>query len=201
MIIDGIAATILTDRGVDVGITRFGDVVSDGIEEHFLDNNNHILSLRSSFFDISVNSNAKILSDTAGGKLPVSYIYENADGERFLVLNINTRIVSKEPNSNLLYHYERARQYASVIPWLSGNKLPAFVYGCPSMYIQCKECDGALTVGLWNFFEDTAFCPTVELGDVYSDIKFICGSGQLKADKVILDDIIPYGFVGFTVKK
>ena len=209
MIIDAIAAKILTERGVDVGITRFGSLLQNtsaqhlpaNVEEHFLHNDNHILSLGSLFFDIEINKNAKVLSDTACGKLPVSYIYENANGERFLVLNINTRIVSKETNSNLLYHYERARQYASVIPWLSGKELPAFVYGCPYMYIQCKEDKTSLSVGLWNFFEDTAFNPTVELSEVYSNVEFISGNGVLDGDKVVLNDIIPYGFCGFVLKK
>ena len=209
MIIDAIAAKILTDRGVDVGITRFGGLLQNSsskhlpasVEEHFLHNNNHILSLGSQFFDIEINKNAKVLSDTMCGKLPVSYIYENADGMRFLVLNINTRIVSKEQNSNLLYHYERARQYASVIPWLSGKKLPAFVYGCPSMYMQCKEDENSLSVGLWNFFEDTAFAPEVVLDQNYSKIEFIQGGGTLLGDKVVLNDIIPYGFTGFVLKK
>ena len=203
MIIDGIAAKILTDRGIDVGITCFGECVYNGVEEHFLHNDNHILSLGSGIFDISISKNAKILSDmnTSKGILPVSYIYENANGERFLVLNINTRIVSKNANSNLLYHYERARQYADIIPWLSGKKLPAFVYGCPSMYVQCKEDENSLAVGLWNFFEDIAFSPVVELENNYSDIEFISGGGKLSGDKVILDDIIPYGFAGFVVKK
>ncbi len=209
MIIDAIAAKILTDRGVDVGLTRFNGLLQNApekhlpanVEEHFLHNDNHILSLGSQFFDIEINKSAKVLSDTANGRLPISYIYENADGERFLVLNINTRIVSKDPNSNLLYHYERARQYANVIPWLSGKTLPAFVYGCPSMYIQCKEDSDTLTVGLWNFFEDTAFSPVVELGNTYSDIEFIQGSGTLSGAKVVLNDIIPYGFTGFILKK
>lgn len=203
MIIDGIAAKILTKRGVDVGITRFGDVVSDGIDEHFLDNNNHILSLGSKIFDIDISERAKVLSDmvTSIGTLPVSFVYENNDGMRFLVLNIYTRIQSKEANSNLLYHYERARQYASVIPSLSRKALPAFVYGCPSLYIQCKEDKDSLTVGLWNFFEDTALSPVVELDSFYSDIEFLQGGGTLKGDRVLLDDIIPYGFTGFVVKK
>ncbi len=203
MIIDAVAAKILTSRGVDVGITRFGECVYDGNEEHFLHNDNHILSLGSGIFDIALSKNAKVLSDikTSKGVLPVSYIYQNADGERFLILNINTRIVSKDANSNLLYHYERARQYANVIPWLSAKSLPAFVYGCPSMYIQCKEDSNSLIVGLWNFFEDTAFCPTVELSKSYSDIEFLQGDGTLSGDKVVLNDIFPYGFTGFVLKK
>ena len=69
------------------------------------------------------------------------------------------------------------------------------------MYIQCKEDKNSLTVGLWNFFEDTAFCPTVCLDGEYDDIEFFEGGGQLNGDKVVLDDIIPYGFTGFTVKR
>ncbi len=202
-IVDIIAAKILTERGVDVGIESFGEMLTDGIEERFLHNDNHILSLGSGVFNIELCKNATVLSNmqTLKGVIPVSFTYENADGNRFFVLNINTRIVSKSVNSNLLYHYERARQYANIMPWLCGKKLPAHVDGCPSLYILCKQDESSLTVGLWNFFEDDAFNPTVELDSEYSNIEFINTSGKLLGDKVVLNDIGAYKFAAFIVKK
>ena len=100
----------------------------------------------------------------------------------------------------MLKHYERGRQIAEHALWLSGQKLPAYVYGHPSLYMQTKEKDGAMAVGLWNFFADTAIEPVVALGKAYTDIQFINCNGRLENDKVYLEDILPYAFVGFEVR-
>lgn len=198
LIIDVSAAETLTSRGIDVGIESFGRMTSDGELEHFIDDGNLIFSKRTEVCDLNLKPNAEILSEieTSLGTLPLSYRYENAEGERFLVLNINTRA-----SEHLLYHYARSRQYAEQIPWLSGNKLPAYVYGNPSLYVQCKQGDGSLAVGLWNFFADVAFGPVVELAESYSSIEFINCQGTLDGDKVTLTDIAPFGFAAFEVKK
>lgn len=196
LILDIAAAEILTERGVDVGLLNIGEsIVAD--EEHFIDDNNYISAVGALFYDIKIKENAEVLSDadTQKGKIPVSYRYENADGQRFLVLNINTRY----DNSSLLKHYARSRQYAENIPWLSGKKLPAYVYGNPYLYIQCKKGENSMAVGLWNFFADAVSNPVIELNKNYKEIKFINCDGKLKDDKVYLTDIMPFGFVGFEV--
>ena len=197
LIIDIAAAEILTERGIDVGIKQFGPPIS-GEEEHFIDNDNYILTLGATFYDIKLDKNAEILSDTETEckKIPVSYRYENADGYRFLVLNINTRSGA----DNILKHYARSHQYAEQIKWLSGKKLPAYTYGNPAMYIQCKQNENALAVGLWNFFADKAINPVVELAAEYSEIEFINCNGKLDGNKVYLTDISPFEFAGFEVK-
>ena len=67
--------------------------------------------------------------------------------------------------------------------------------------MQCKKNDAAMSVGLWNFFADTAIEPAVQLEDSYTDIKFINCNGQLVNDKVYLSDIAPFAFAGFEVYK
>lgn len=205
LILDIAAAEILTERGVDVGLKKILSPLNSnsssmvvGMEEHFLNNNNYISIIGATVYDIEVNKNAEILSDmkTANGTIPVSYRYENADGNRFLILNTNTRF----DKSSMLKHYERGRQIAEHALWLSGQKLPAYVYGHPSLYMQTKEKDGAMAVGLWNFFADTAIEPVVALGKAYTDIQFINCNGRLENDKVYLEDILPYAFVGFEVR-
>lgn len=204
LIIDIAAAEILTQRGIDVGIEWIGDALpqssgcSDLNCEHFIEDDNHIATHDSIIYDIKLKENAEVLSDinTDKGLKPVSYRYENANGNRFLVLNLNTR----QGSDILLRHYARSRQYADNIPWLSGNNLPAYIYGHPSLYIQTKEKDNCLAVGIWNFYADTALEPVVELGKDYSDIKFINCEGQLNGNKVYLNNISPFAFVGFEVK-
>jgi len=197
LIIDIAAAEILMEKGIDVGIERIGEPTS-GTEEHFINDNNHILTRGATIYDIDLKETVEILSDveTEAGVLPVSFRYENADGQRFLVLNINTR----SGGDNLLKHYARSRQYAEQIQWLCGEKLPAYVYGNPALYIQCKKDDNSMAVGLWNFFADIVIEPVVELAEEYSEIEFINCNGRIDGDKVYLSDISPFGFVGFEVK-
>ncbi len=199
LIIDLAAAEILTERGIDVGLVRIGKQTG-GTTERLLYNNNHVYTRGAVINEIEVNENAEILStvDTPDGDIPFSYRYENADGNRFLVLNINTRIGS----DNLLKHFERSKQYAEAAEWLGGNKLPATVYGHPSLYIQCKKgTDGSMAVGLWNFFEDSAFEPIVKLDGKYREIEFANCTARLEGDKVYLSDIPPFGCAIFEVKK
>lgn len=199
LILDIAAAEILTERGVDVGLLAIGDCAQDGSEEHFFYNNNCHLAQAEMVYDITLKASAEILSDmkTSKGVFPVSYRYENPDGNRFLVLNLNTRF----GKLGLMKTYERSRQYAEQIPWLSGEKLPAYVYGHPSLYMQCKKKDTAMAVGLWNLFADIAVEPVVELAEVYSEIRFLNCSGRLDGDKVYLSDIPAFGFAAFEVVK
>lgn len=197
LILDIAAAEILMERGIDVGVEDIGEATTCGEEEHFV-NNNHILTQGATIYNIKLKETAEILSDveTPYGILPMSYRYENTAGQRFLVLNINTRSSA----DNVLKHYERSRQYAEQVQWLSGKKLPAYVYGNPALYMQCKKGNNSMAVGLWNFFADTAIEPIVELDKKYSEIAFLNCDGRLDGDKVYLSDIPPFGFVGFEVK-
>lgn len=206
LILDIASAEILKERGIDVGLEKINSALMEenssiiiGMEEHFLNTNNYISIIGATIYDIVINKNAEILSDiqTQTGKIPISYRYENADGNRFLVLNINSRF----NNSSMLKHYERGRQIADNISWLSGNKLPAYTYGHPSLYMQCKRNEKAMSVGLWNFFADTAIDPIIELDSPYNKIDFINCKGVLKNDKVYLEDIPPYSFAGIEVKR
>lgn len=195
LIIDLAAAEILTDHGIDVGLLKIGKQTG-GTAECFLHNGNNVYTRGAVINEVEVKASAEILSTVDG--IPFSYRYENADGNRFLVLNINTRIGS----DNLLKHYERNRQYAEMVKWLSGKALPATVYGHPSLYIQTKKGDdGSMSVGLWNFFEDTAFEPVVELDGNYSNIEFANCTARLDGDKVYLYDIPPFGCAVFEVRK
>ncbi|MBO5788949.1 MAG: hypothetical protein J6R42_03275 [Clostridia bacterium] len=196
LILDIAAAEILTQRGVDVGLERIGEATT-GKSEHFRFDDNHILANGAVVYDIVLNASAEVLSDmdTPKGVVPVSYRYENPDGHRFLVLNINTR----SDADNLLKHYQRSLQYAQTIKWLSGKALPAYLYGNPALYIQCKESASSLSVGLWNFFADEVIAPVVQLDKAYTSLSCMNCNGRIDGDRVILSDIQPFGFVAFEV--
>lgn len=197
LIVDIAAAEILTERGVDVGIESIGAAMESGEYEHFLEDNNHILTSGIAVYDIKLKRGAEVLSDTETpkGVFPMSYRYENAEGNRFLVLNVNTRT----GNANVLNHYARGRQYAENVPWLSGGRLPAYSYGHPALYILCKKDEQSMAVGLWNFFADPAIDPIIELDREYCDVRFLNTEGRLDGNKVRLKDIPPFGFAAFEV--
>lgn len=196
LIIDIAAAEILTSQGIDVGlkqiVSRLNNNGVSAMEEHFLSNNNYISVEGATVYGIVIEESAEVLSvlHTDEGDVPLSYRYENGEGRRFLVLNLNTRY----DNSSMLYQYQRGRQIADSIAWLSGEKLPAYVYGHPSLYMQCKQKEGVTAVGLWNFFADIAIDPVIELGSEYTDAAFINCEGRLEKGRVCLNDIAPFAF-------
>ncbi len=211
LIIDISAAEILMKRGIDVGIKKIGSECT-GQKERNTNTNNMIFHYHTPIttFDNEYNENVKILSvlETEKGDIALSYLYENADRNKFLVFNANSRLngEGKYRNTrfgpeNVFRNYERSRQIAEFAEYASDKKLPAYVYGCPELYIQCKESDGKLAVGLWNFFADEAFDFTVELSESYSKIKFLNCKGELLGNRVKIDSIPAFGFAFFEVEK
>ena len=204
LIIDLAAAEILTERGFDVGLKKINGVIKQSDDcvisssEHFLYNDNYVSLTGCTLYYIELSDKSEILSDMdfSGKLVPLSYRYENEKGQRFLVFNINTRGNS----DNYLKSYARSRQIADNVQWLSGEKLPAYAYGNPALYTQCKKDENSMAVGLWNFYADIAFEPVIELDKAYSSVRFINCDGKLEGDKLYLTDIPAYGFSGFEAR-
>lgn len=195
MILDVAAAKILQDRGIDTGLLMFGEKKTLVLEE--FDDGKRIPVYGAQSYEIEVASEAEILS--RGGDLIRSYRYENAKGQRFLVLNFVTDIVDKK--AFVWKQYARGQQIAENVPWLSGKKLPASAVGNPSLYMQCKEDAESLTVGIWNIFPDPVIDPVVMLGECWNRAQWVNTNGRLEADAAYLEEIPPYGFAAFTLYK
>ena len=199
MILDILAAKILSDRGIDVGIDSFGKKIPVRFQ-YIPEDDNYIIAQRVSVFDIGISPRAQVLSFAARTlekpELPFCYRYENADRQRFLVFNC----IAKDREMHLR-HYANAKLITDSIEWLSGNKLPAVCHGHPNLYMQCKEDDEGTVIGIWNFFEDEAIEPVVVLGQKYESAEFLCGAGSFSENELRLDDIPPYSFRGIVLKK
>ena len=201
MIIDLAAAKILKDRGIDVGVAEFGDMVKPGRLERYLTPEDFMLTRDIPVCKVTLNEDVEVLSDTEtkDGVYPTSFRYENKDGQRFLVFNCTPNVANN--NNNILKNYARSRQIAENIEWISGKKLPAYCYGNPAMYTIVKECDDQVAVGLWNLHADIAMDPVVQLDGNYTSIEFIGCTGKLDGDHVYLSDIPAFGFAGFNLTK
>ena len=197
MIIDIAAAEILTSRGVDVGIESFGEIVSGVKAETFVATKNTVGGNGTTSCAITLKPGAEVLSEASVSKrtIPMSYRYENANGERFLVLNVNTRKCE-----TLLKTYARSRQIADAVEWF-GKKLPAYCYGNPALYMQAKSDEVSLSAALWNFHADGVYDAVVELAEEYSSVEFVNCTGRLDGDRVVIDKIGAFEFASFEVKK
>ncbi len=204
LIIDMRAAEILAEDGIDVGIIKKGDEYASTLER-FVDGNRcvniHEGAIRA--YKVELNPNVKVLSYlrvNENGKTveyPVSYTYENANGEKFLVFAFDAYY----NNRHLGQSYARARELRDVIASF-GTPLPAHSLGNPNVHMMTKKSDNALAVGYFNIFADTAFTPTVTLDGEYSEVvSTINCTAELHGNKVILSDIPPFSFAGFEVKK
>ena len=199
LILDFAAAKILTERGIDVGVSEFGGTVAAGRLERYIDPENYTFTRNIPVCMVSLKEGVEVLSDTetAKGVYPTSFRYENKKGQRFFVLNAKPDF----SGNNILKHYARSRQIEENVRWLSGKRLPAYCYGNPAMYTICKESENELAVGLWNLHADIAMDPVVELSETYSKIAFIGCSGKLQGNKVLLGDIPAFGFAVFNLTK
>lgn len=216
MIIDGSGALILHRMGIDVGIREVGKQCSS-VVERFANSNEWIATHGATVYAHRFSEKIRVLSVAAqsGGSAlmganegmedtPLLYTYENAEGERYLVLNYNGRIASKDA-SDLYFrgHYMRGRMIADSIEWLSrGRRLPSYCYGNPYLYSIAKENEAGLAVGLWNFHADPVWNGVVELGEEYRDVRFTEGTtGVLRGDRLCIDEIPAHGFCAFVLEK
>ena len=199
LLLDARAAEIMSARGLDVGLRGEGKGFAADME-HYLADGFHICAFDQPIRNFTTDASA-IPETTAlspdGVTVATSYRYENAAGQRFFVL------CSEAYGSVERYHrvYGRSHLLARAAEWVSGRKLPAWTSGSPDLYLMCKENDGALAVGLFNLFEDEALDTEIHLGDSYRSVTFFSGSGRLDGDRVLLDDIPPFGVVTFEVTR
>lgn len=199
LILDARAAEILTERGIDVGIESKTELSLNLATEYFSDEKEYVpVSLKSGAYNMKLKSSAKVQSyfTDKDEKYSASYIYENADGQRFFVFGFDGYFM----HESLYRQYTRSGQLAQNVKWLSGNDLSAYISGNPDLYVMNKSDGKALAVGLWNFFEDYISEPVIKLDKKYSKIKFINCTGKLEEDTVYLSKIHPYEFVAFEVE-
>ena len=201
-IIDGLAAEILTQRGIDVGLASevsFEDkkalylTDSDGKEKAVV----HPSDVR--YMKTKLCKNANIVAKIAfkEGSVPFAYTYENSDGARFLVLALDATMLPKNAGMNRGYMQQQILKEG--IEWISGKKLPAFIERCPGLYLISKGGDGKMATALFNIYADSVDEGVVELDGEYSNIRFVNCSGRLEGSRVIIDSLPAYSFAAFEV--
>ena len=193
------AAELLSQRGVDTGFVSSVD--SNANEEYFPEFDDCVVNIAGNGLKkIVCKDGAKVLSQLVPDNTPSAYLYENADGLKFLVLAIDIYEVHHGFKPNFFNSYFRQAQLIEGIEWVGGKKLPAVCVKNPNLYMVASKNEKAMSVALANIFLDDIFEPVITLDKEYSEIKFVNCTGRLEGDMVYLSDIPPYGFVAFEVK-
>lgn len=204
-LLDATAAKILKERGIDTGLTEIcGPLHSHN--EYYTGINATVTGISSNgfrtFFEITCDKKAEILSTYSPCNAPSSYRYENADGIRFLVFAADFRFTSFDA-ANYYNNYYRKKQLVSTLEWLGKKKLPVVFDNekHPNMYVLASENDRAMSVLLLNVSPDDCEMPSLTLSKECKKIKFVNCDGNLNKNKVTLSDIPPYGFAAFEIEK
>lgn len=179
LILDEHAARILWEKGIDVGAESFGGrfipmgerYLQTGELETVID-----YRLKPAFAsEMVLKPGAKVQSQwnrPDGTVWPASYIYENSNGNRFLVLALDgfTCIDSIYKN------YSRQKQFMDFL----GEELAVCCPGNPELYTVCAESEDSLAVGFFNCFADPIEDLCANIPGNFSGGEFYRCSGKLQ---------------------
>ncbi len=172
LILDYPAALCLSLKGIDVGLekvkgnfhtllkkTQTTSSSSETDEE--TGESNHINAIpapplypvfvaKQNLYKAKINGGARVLSRYEDGS-PSSYLYENNNGQRFLVYLFEGASIPFD--SDILLSYPRSRQLKKAFDFLGAP--PAYVDGNVSgIYLMTKKEGNVLSLGLWNVRPD-----------------------------------------------
>jgi hypothetical protein len=209
LILDAVSAILLTERGMDVGLDASAPLrqllkpsrvntlngVYGNVRALMIDSEARLLVT-----ELSEKAEIMLNAETPDGMVPLCYYYENAAGQRFLVLLFEG--LSLNHHSGLLRSYLMQAMLTHGIVKISNRRMPVSCMGHPDLYIICAGDEKSMTVGLFNCYADPIFAPYMMLGGEYSRFKGLNIEGKLESEcEVRLDDIPPFSFAVFTVKK
>ena len=159
LILDADAAVLLQERGVDVGILSRGEALPAGTET-FADGRRVSFGGEPYFYPLALCAGAEIQSETTvdGKTYPLSYVYQNAAGQRFLVYAYQSVFRAQ----TWFRCYLRQGQ-VKAFTRRCGNTLPAYCPGNPEAYLLVKTDGNKTAVGVWNLFADPIYGAEVEL--------------------------------------
>ena len=192
LILDVSAARRLTERGVDVGVAAFGAPFAAS-EEIYAETGNRIaIPNAANAVALTLAPGAAVLSwheKKDGTKLPLSFEYQSAAGQRFLVYAMEGYFDPQD----WFRQYTRGPQIEAFAR-RCGRRLPVYCPGHPELYVLAKSDGRRLAVGLWNNFPDPVYAPVLRLDRSYSSIETFRCRAELRGDAATLTDLPPYSF-------
>lgn len=203
--LDGIAAMILTQRGVDVGLN--GDASFVEMRPTFTvsaDGRNSCCTISRSArilkTGLKEGAEISVWIRADGVDSPLIYRYENAVGQRFMVFLADP--MAKLYNHELYKGYLMQNAVHDGLEWIAGTAMPVSCKGNPELYVLCRRSEHSMAVGLFNCFADSVIDPEIRLDHSYASVKFVGCSGRLEGNTVYLDaPISAYAYVAFELSE
>lgn len=201
LILDIKAAEILQAKGIDVGLLSKKSLDYMPVERFPEYKTDTFLACYTNAYDIKINANAKVLSTFyyEGTETPSAYLYENENGQRFMVYAFSME--EQHTRSGLLLSYCRGKQLNDCIEWLGGRKMPVECNGHPMLYCICKENKNQIATGYFNYHADEITDAEIIFADKASKIEFINCEGIATENGAIIKHIKSFGFAGIVITK
>ncbi|MBQ8401362.1 MAG: hypothetical protein IJX14_05470, partial [Clostridia bacterium] len=195
LILDALAARLLTERGFDVGLAGC-EPMDKPAKEIYADG--HVMPMDSAgrYWRLTPAGGAETDSFYDNGA-PAMYKYTRPDGTAVIVYAFDIETISTD--AAMVKSYCRQDQLLRMLP----EKLVE-VRKEPGAYVMTRKTEDSLVVGIWNFGTDMLLPEAIRLDGEYSVILPIGKTDPilLDGDTVVLKDMIPpYCFAGFVVRK
>jgi len=204
LLLDGISAYILSNRGIDVGIDSVIGFAEKEISIIKSETDKHLICLNrqnARFLTAHLNKNVSVKLSTEDN-VPLAYIYENASGQKFAVTLFDTTYLQN--NSAFFQGYFMQKFFIDAIEWGSEKKLPVTVKDNPDLYVIAKKSkdNKKMAVALFNCHADSILKPIITLDKKYSKIEFVNCFGKLENDVITLSaPISAFSYVAFLVEE
>ncbi len=190
LILDAVAARILSEKGIDTGVEKFGDQFSPE-NECFTETEEVICcySGRNVFAQrLTMKTGADVKSKWSGAEeSPASFTYRNAKGHTFFVLAVNAFGGTPAYFEN----YERQRQVFAFFAE-NGSPVPAVCRKNPNLYIVCKGGTDRMAIGLFNCFADEIDDLTIDLAENLTAADFHRCKGLLDGKQIKIAHLAAY---------
>ena len=190
-ILDGVAAAILSERGVDVGLR--GEIMLRDLTVGALrtedEGNVSVYRGNGRFLTTPIAESASILACDVSGGETVAYRYRNAEGQCFTVFTFDGDTVDR--SSSLVRGFAIEKILLDGIAAV-GGRLPAHCPAAPDLYTLCSRGEHSLAIGFFNCYADDVLNPVIALDRAYRSARFVGCEGRLEGDRLILSDIPAY---------
>lgn len=208
-IIDITAAKYLSERGIDVGITSFGESLgsvqnglNDTMSYYFTKSARYtrIHSVKRTFTKLNENADVLIEFESGDNRSTACHIYENENQQRFLVLHFDA--MREQWNYGVFDNYALRQTLNENLEWLGKKPIPVlFDTDAPEGYMVVKKDDKTVTVGFWNMYADKINNAKFKIGVPYKNVSCFGCDGHAEGGCIVLDSTIyPYEFAAFELE-
>ncbi len=195
MILDIAAAKILSEKGMDVGISSFGEFFKPN-KMLFPDGERvALVNKKASSVKIEVSAEARICG-TFEDEGVASFSYKNQAGRSFLVFNFHSGICVGDFWRN--YRFPR-----TIVDFCTRNNaaLPVYAFGNPDLYVLCKDDGIYRNIGAWNCSADEVNEAVLHLDRDVVEIECLnCNAKIIDGRTIQVEHLAAYSFAFIRAK-